>query len=121
MFASPRLTQIYPLHAPPSYPAPTASETPLPALKHPYLPLLIYPTLPISVTYCYMWNLGNLPGRSLPLYKYALSWQTRDISYIILAYKAEIVTDNGGPFRKAVKWLELKYGITGIVIIKVAQ
>jgi len=35
-----------------------------------------------------MWHLGNLPGRSLPLYKYALSWQTRDISYIILAYKA---------------------------------
>ena len=28
----------------------------------------------------------------------------------------EIVTDNGGPFRKAVKWLEQKYGITGITI-----
>ena len=28
----------------------------------------------------------------------------------------EIVTDNGGPFRKAVRWLEQKYGITGITI-----
>jgi hypothetical protein len=28
----------------------------------------------------------------------------------------EIVTDNGGPFRKAVKWLEQKYGIRGITI-----
>ena len=28
----------------------------------------------------------------------------------------EIVTDNGGPFKKAVKWLEQKYGITGIMI-----
>jgi len=28
----------------------------------------------------------------------------------------EIVTDNGGPFKKAVKWLEQKYGITGITI-----
>ena len=28
----------------------------------------------------------------------------------------EIITDNGGPFIKAVKWLEQKYGITGIKI-----
>ena len=28
----------------------------------------------------------------------------------------EIVTDTGGPFKKAVKWLEQKYGITGITI-----
>jgi len=61
MFTYPRLTQIYPLHAPPSHPAPTASKTPLPTLKQPYPPLLIYLTLPIGVTYCYMWCLGNLP------------------------------------------------------------
>ena len=67
MFTYSCLTQIYLLHAPPSYLAPTASKIPLPALKHPYPPLLIYPTLPIGVTYCYMWLLGNLPGRSLPL------------------------------------------------------
>ena len=51
-----------------------------------YPPLLIYPTLSIGVTDCYMWFLGNLPGRLLPLYKYALSWQTRDKSYMIRAY-----------------------------------
>jgi hypothetical protein len=34
MFTYPRLTQIYPLHAPPSHPAPTASKTPLPALTN---------------------------------------------------------------------------------------
>src|SRR5438105_2819823 len=28
----------------------------------------------------------------------------------------EIITDNGPPFLKAVKWLEQKYGITGIKI-----
>ena len=89
MFTYPCLTQIYPLHALPSYLAPMASKIPLPALKHPYLPVLIYPTLPIGVTHCYIWLLGNLLGRLLPLYKYALSWQTRDISYIILAYKAD--------------------------------
>ena len=89
MFTYPCLTQIYPLHAPPFYLAPTASKIPLPALKHFYPPLLIYPTLPIDVTYCYMWHLGNLPGRLLPLYKYALSWQTRDMSYMIRAYTGE--------------------------------
>ena len=66
MFTYPCLTEIYPLHGPPFYPASTASKTPLPALKYPYPPLLIYPTLSIGVTYCYMWHLGNLPLGRLP-------------------------------------------------------
>ncbi|KXN86099.1 hypothetical protein AN958_10501 [Leucoagaricus sp. SymC.cos] len=28
----------------------------------------------------------------------------------------KIVTDNGGPFKKAVAWLEEKYGIKGVAI-----
>ncbi|EKM73207.1 hypothetical protein AGABI1DRAFT_18419, partial [Agaricus bisporus var. burnettii JB137-S8] len=28
----------------------------------------------------------------------------------------KVVTDNGAPFRKAVKWLEEKYGIRGVAI-----
>jgi hypothetical protein len=45
-----------------------------------------------------MWLLGNLPGRLLALYKYALSWATWDISYIILAYKADEVSFPMGIF-----------------------
>jgi hypothetical protein len=58
-------------------------------LKHPYPPLLTYPAPPIGVTYCYMWLLGNLPDRLLALYKYALSWASRDMSYMIRAYTGE--------------------------------
>jgi hypothetical protein len=65
-------------------------------LKHPYPPLLTYPAPPIGVTYCYMWLLGNLPDRLLALYKYALSWATRDMSYMIRAYTGGKVCINIG-------------------------
>ena len=50
--------QNYPLHAPPSLPAHTASQTPYPAPIN--IPHLVTVALKVGVNW-YIWCLGNLP------------------------------------------------------------
>ena len=87
MFTYPRLTQIYPLHAPPYHSGIHGIKN-TPTRLYKWIPAAT--AAPKGIPWCDISLLGNLPGRSLATYKYAPCWQTRDISYIILAYKAGI-------------------------------
>ena len=87
MFTYPHLTQIYPLHTPPYHSGIHGIKN-TPTRLYKWIPAAT--AAPKGIPWCDISLLGNLPGRSLATYKYAPCWQTRDISYIILAYKAVI-------------------------------